>query len=131
MEYGEFVARYKAGTVLLGVDRSRIRKAVGSPVYDHFFQESEYPRLLNRLSTIFSVLIVPALLGAVLTPFLIAWWAFLPFAALALVFGQMSYRYQREAVRELALVNPMAYKFLLLEGIIVVDSRQERSSVPR
>jgi len=50
MEYGEFVARYKAGTVLLGVDRSRIRKAVGSAVYDHLFEESEYPRLLNPLS---------------------------------------------------------------------------------
>lgn len=121
MEYGEFVARYKTGTVLLGVNRSRMRKAVGGAVYDHLFEQSEYPRLLNRLSTLFSVLIIPALLGALVTPFLIAWWIFLPFAALAWAFGQMSYRYQREAVRELALVNPMAYKFLLLEGIIVVD----------
>jgi len=42
----------------------------------------------------------------------------------------MSYRCQREAIRELALVNPTAYKFLLLDGIIVVGqtAQQERSS---
>ena len=75
-------------------------------------------------------LIAPALLGALVTPFLIAWWAFVPFIALAWTFGQMSYRCQREAIRELALVNPTAYKFLLLDGIIVVDqtAQQERSS---
>lgn len=75
-------------------------------------------------------LIAPALLGALVTPFLIAWWAFVPFIALAWTFGQMSYRCQREAIRELALVNPTAYKFLLLDGIIVVGqtAQQERSS---
>ena len=127
MEYDEFMVGYKRGTVRFGVNRSRIRRAVENELYDHLFEKWDYPRLLNRFATIFSVLIIPSLLAALLTPFFIAWWAFFPCLALAWFFLSMSYRYQREAVRELALADPIAYKFLLLEGIIVVDEQAKRS----
>lgn len=43
-------------------------------------------------------------------------------------FLRTSYRNQREAVRELALADPAAYTFLLLEGIIVVNELVERKN---
>jgi len=122
MEYDEFIARYRAGTVRLGVDRSRIGKAARSELYQHLFKERNYPQMLNRLATVFSLLIIPSLLAAVIFPFIIVWWAFIPCLAVAWFFKRMTYRCEREAFRELALADPMAYKFLLLEGIIIVDA---------
>lgn len=127
MEYDDFIAGYRTGTVRFGVDRRRIRKAVDNKLYGHLFDACNYPRLLNRLATVFSLLIVPALLTALIAPFFISWWASFLSVALAWVFWRLSYRYQREAVRELALANPTAYKFLLLEGIIVVDKPAQSS----
>jgi hypothetical protein len=122
MEYDDFVAGYKSGSVRLGVDRSRIRHVVGHELYDHLFSLHDYPRVLNRLATAFSVLVIPCVLGALLLPFFTVWWVFVPCLGLALLFLGMSYRYQREAVRELALADPRAYRFLLLEGVIVVGN---------
>ena len=129
MEYDDFVAAYKAGRVRLGVDRLRIRRVVGHELYDHLFSVHDYPRLLNRLATLFSVLVIPCLLGALLSPFFTVWWAFLPCLGLACAFLALSYRYQREGIRKLALRDPAAYKLFLLEGVIVVNEARELGSV--
>ncbi|MCI0407336.1 MAG: hypothetical protein L0191_02020 [Acidobacteria bacterium] len=121
MEYDDFVAGYRAGHVRFSVDRLKLRRVVGHPLYEQLFDSHHYPRLLNRLATVFSVLIIPSLIGAVILPFLTAWWALLPCLGLAWLFWAMSYRYQREGVRQLALEDPRAYELLLLEGVIVVD----------
>lgn len=121
MEYDDFIAGYRTGRVRLGVDRLKIRRVVGHPLYEHLFDSHDYPRLLNRLATVFSILIIPCLIAAVVLPFLTAWWALLPSLGLAWLFWAMSYRYQREGVRQLVLEDPSAYKLLLLEGVIVVD----------
>jgi len=121
MEYDEFLAGYKTGAIRFGVDRSRIRLVVGNELYRHLFDTSDYPQMLNRLATVLSLLIIPSLLAALILPFFTLWWVFIPCLALAWFFQRMTYRYQREAVRQLALADPAAYKFLLLEGIIVVD----------
>jgi hypothetical protein len=70
---------------------------------------------------VFSVLIIPCLIASAVLPFLTVWWALLPCLGLAWLFWAMSYRYQREGVRQLVLEDPQAYKLLLLEGVIVVD----------
>src|SRR5215510_309399 len=121
MEYDEFIAGYRRGTVRFGVDATEIRRVVDNDLYQHLFRKYGYPQMLNRLATIFSLLVIPSLIAALFLPFLTVWWAFIPCAAIAWLFQHMTYRYQREAVRQLALTDPMAYKFLLLEGIIVVD----------
>jgi len=121
MEYDDFIAGYQTGRVRLGVDRVKIRRVVAHPLYEHLFDSHDYPRLLNRLATVFSVLIIPCLIAAVVLPFLTAWWALLPCLGLAWLFWAMSYRYQREGVRQLVIEDPKAYKLLLLEGVIVVD----------
>jgi hypothetical protein len=128
MEYNEFVAGHRAGTVRLGVDRSKIGKAVRNELYQHLFKEVNYPQMLNRLATVFGLLIIPCLLAAVILPLIIVWWAFIPCLAVAWFFKRMTYRYQREAFRELALADPRAYKFLLLQGIIIVDGHFNTSS---
>jgi len=125
-EHDDFRAAYEAGRVRLGVDCLRIGRIVGNELYDHLFERWDHPRLLNRLATIFSVLVIPCLLAALLTPFLIVWWAFLPCLGLAWFLYRMCYRYQREAVRQLALVDPTAYAFLRLQGVIVVDELAQR-----
>lgn len=121
MEYDDFIAGYRTGRVRLGVDRLKIRRVIGHPLYEHFFDSHDYPRLLNRQATVFSILVIPCLLAALVSPFLTVWWAFLPCLGLAWVFWAMSYRCQREAVRELVLADPGAYKLLTIEGVIVVD----------
>ena len=124
-EHKEFVAGCKAGTVRLGVDRSRIGKAVCSEDYQHLLNGNEYPQMLNRLATVFSLLIIPSLIAAAILPFLTAWWAFIPCLAVAWFFKRMTYRYQREAIRELALADPTAYAYLLMEDIIIVHGPSE------
>ena len=121
MEYGEFVEGYKKGTIRFGVDRSKISRTATSELYQQFFNEPDYPRMLKGLSTVFSLLVIPSILAGLVTPFLLAWWAFVPCLGFAWIFSRMSYRYQREAVREFALANESAYKFLVLEGIIVIE----------
>jgi hypothetical protein len=121
MEHDEFIAGYRKGIIRFGINATEIRKVVDNDLYQHLFRKYGYPRMLNRLSTIFSLLIIPSLIAALILPLLTVWWTFIPCAGITWLFQHMTYRYQREAVRQLGLTDPMAYKFLLLEGIIVVD----------
>ena len=72
----------------------------------------------------FSILNIPCLIAAAVSPFLTTWWALLPCLGLAWFFTAMSYRYQREAVRQLVLEDPSAFALLSLEGVIHVDERK-------
>lgn len=128
MEYDEFVGRYRTGAVRFGVDRSKIRRVVDNELYRHLFDKWDYPKMLNRLATVFSLLVIPFLLAALILPFVTIWWAFIPCLGIAWFLKRMAYRYQKEAIRELALADPVAYKFLLLEGIIVVDEPFDNSN---
>jgi hypothetical protein len=121
MEYDEFIASYQSGRLRLGVDRLRIHRIVGHPLYEHLFASHDHPRLLNRLASVSSILIIFCLVAATVLPFLTRWWSFLPSLGLAYLFSRIRSRCQREGVRQLALADSQAYRLLSLEGVIVVD----------
>lgn len=121
MEYGEFIKAYRDGRIRFGIERSRVKETATSEMYQHLFAQVPYSNLLNRLATVLSTLVISFLIAALILPFVTAWWFFIPCLMLALFFSRMSYRYQREAIRELALADPTAYKLLFLQGIIVIS----------
>jgi hypothetical protein len=121
MEYDDFIAGYRAGFVRLGVDRVRISRVVGHPLYEQLIDSHDYPRFLNRLATVFTGLIIPSLIAAIALSFLTAWWALVPCLGLTWLLWAMSYRCQREGVRQLVVEDSKAYSLLLQEGVIVVD----------
>ncbi len=121
MEHNEFITAYRAGHVRVGVDRLKIPQVSDSDVYEHLFDSHRYPRIMNRLSTLFSLMAIPCLVAASVLPFFTSWWAFISCLGLAVIFIALSYRCQKSAVLDLAVVDPDAFTFLSLEGIIVVE----------
>jgi hypothetical protein len=121
IEHHEFVRAYKSGLVRLWVNPLKVKEVVGSSIYEPFFQDLRYPRILNKRTTLLSLLVIPCLIGAVVIPFLWIWWSFFLSIAGALVCIHLTSRYQREAVRQLALADEKAYTFLRLQGVILLD----------
>ncbi len=126
MQYEDFVSQYEAGRIHFGVDRTKLGGVAASEVYLSLFNSNEGPRRLSRMSTFFRALIIPSLIAAVALSFIIAWWVFIPCLAIAVVFMSLTHRLQRDAVRELALVDADAFTFLRLEGIIVIFGQEKR-----
>ncbi len=124
VEHAEFVEAYRRGAIQLRVVPSKVRQTVDD-MYDFFLDQWSYPKRLRRISTIFSLLIIPAVLAVFLGPVFVAGWTRAPSIALAVLFLLLSFRCQRAAIRHLALADPSAYKFLLLQGIIVVTQQSE------
>ena len=120
-EHAEFVRRYQAGEVRLGIVRTRLGSAAHDEILKALLSKHDHPSLLERLATLCSLLAIPALAATLILPAIFPWWTFVfrPLAALA--FSRQSYRYKREAVKELAVADAGAYKILMLRGVIVVD----------
>jgi hypothetical protein len=83
--------------------------------------------MLNTLATVASVLIIPCVLAGVILPFIIRWWLAAPCAGLALALSALSYRFQREAVRELALSSAAAYRADIVLPVRRLDANGARA----
>lgn len=125
MDYDRFVEGYNQGRIRLGVTRSRIRESATDQLFKTLLLRTDYPRMLDRLATVWSLLVIPCLIGAVVAAVWWTWWMAIVFLLAGLGCSRMSYRSQREAIRELAVADRDAFKLLLLHGAIVVKEVQD------
>lgn len=124
-EHRRFLEAYQAGQVELGVRRSWVYRSAGHDLIEPMLTAAAYPRSLAGLAAILRNLMIPTLLVGVAIGGFYSGWGWVGAVVGIFVFGHLAYRYQREALRQLALEDAAAFVMLEMLGVLVV-----KGSVP-